>query len=341
MLKKLIIAGIVTIMAFGMASTVYAQVQTHGFVLFRSIAAQDEYTARVERYGIKFSEKMDEEFDWVTEIYIHPQLGVAAGRLYVESAYLNWNLADRLPWDMKIRMGRGRNYCYGQTPDYGKRRTSDYSLYSEAFTQMRVVGFQSFNTFGNVSVNVGLINPYTNGGRRLPDFPLGTSLGLPLSDRDTESSTFNRVAFTGRVGYLTDMINVGGSLYMTTAKDNAVVQPLSRMGVDAEIKTDMGLIGQVQYTMATTQTAIDTELDHAGYEVMGGYQMEKLGLFARYGALTYDDQMQELNSVMLSAVYKVRPRIHFRLEGLINGEGTDNGAEADNNVLFFETLFAW
>ncbi len=345
MLKKLIIAGIVSIMALGLATSVYAQVQTHGFILFRSIAAQDEYTARIERYGIQFKEKIDDEFDWLTEIYIHPQVGAAAGRLYMESAYLNWNLSDRLPWEMTLRMGRGRNFCYGITPSYGNRRTSDYSLYSEAFTQMRVVGFQSFNNFGPISVNVGIINPYTNAGRNLPDFPLGKSLGLPFSDRDTESSTFNRVALTGRVGFKNELFDVGGNLYVTDPQEGTNIAK-NRVGVDAAVKTEMGFMGQLQYTMAQTQVMglEDDTLDHSGFEVMGGYEKDKVGLYARYGALEYDDKYQGLDSIMLSAVYKIRPRIHFRLEGLINGEDTDDAkgwAECDNNVLFFETLFAW
>jgi hypothetical protein len=47
---------------------------------------------------------------------------------------------------------------------------------------------------------------------------------------------------------------------------------------------------------------------------------------------------------MVSAVYKVRPAIHFRLEALINGEKEDAAkgwTKVDNDVLMFETLFAW
>jgi len=349
MFKKLVFTGLVVVMVMGIASSVFAEVGTHGFILARSILTNNNYTARIERFGIKFSEKIDDEFDWVTEIYIHPQQPAGQGRLYLESAYLNWNLQERVPWDFSVRIGRGRNYCYGQTPSYGRRRTSDYSLYSEVFTQLRVVGFQTFSNFGeNIQLAVALINPYTNRGRTLPDFAVGSSIALPISDRDTESSGFNRVALSGRLGYKNDLFNVGGNLYIGDPKEG-VVGAKSRFGVDAEVKHESGALAQVQFTTATTQIDSDNDgvlddLSHMGTEVLVGWEPDKLGLYARYGMVTFDDSFQALNSIMLSAVYKIRPRIHLRLEGLVNGEDTDTTkgwAESDNNVLFFETLFAW
>ena len=345
MLKKMILTGIVFVLALGAVSSVFAEVGVHGFVLARTILTNNNYTARIERFGIKFSEKMDNEFDWVTEIYIHPQQPAGQGRLYMESAYLNWNLEERLPWDFTVRIGRGRNFCYGQTPSYGRRRTSDYSLYSEAFTQLRVVGFQTFSNFGeNIQLAVAIINPYTNRGRFLPDFPSGDSIQLPISDRDTESSTFDRIGLSGRLGYKNDLLNVGGNLYISDPKEG-IDGAINRFGVDGEVKCKRGFLAQVQVTMAQTQmAALSEDLDHMGFEVLGGWEPGKLGLYARYGSVTFDDKYQALNSIMLSAVYKIRPRIHLRLEGLINGEDTDDAkgwAEVDNNVLFFETLFAW
>jgi len=308
--------------------------------------SNNEYTSRIERYGIQFKEKIDDEFDWLTEIYIHPQVAAAEGRLYMESAFLNWNLSQRVPWNFRMRIGKGRNYCYGQTPDYSRRRTSDYPLYSEAFTQMRVTGIQTFSDFGPWQLAVAIINPYTFASRRLPDFPIGSSFAIPVCDRDTDSSTLDRIAISGRLGYKNDMLNVGANVYMSDPKEGTQGAK-SRMGIDAEVKLENGLLGQVQYTMAQTQYNIGgtvEDLDHMGAEVLAGWEKDKIGLYARYGLMTYDDKCQDLNSAMLSAVYKIRPRIHLRLEGLINGETTDAAkgwAELDNNVLFFETLFAW
>jgi len=346
MLKKFCVACIIFAMALCFSTSVLAQVQTHGFLLFRTIAAHDNYTSRVERYGIRFTEKVDDEFDWLTEIYIHPQQPAGQGRLYMESAFLNWNLSKRLPWDFKIRIGKGRNYCYGQTPSYGRRRTTDYSLYSEAFTQLRVLGLQTFSNFGPVQLAVAIINPYSMASRRLPDFPIGLNIPIPICDRDTDNSTFNRIALSGRLGYQKDMLNVGVNVYASDPREGTAGAK-SRYGVDAEVKLESGFLVQVQGTVA--QTAIDydqngsiDDLDHMGAEVLGGWEKDKIGLYARYGMVTYDDKLQDLNSVMLSAVYKIRPRIHFRLEGIVNGEDKDMGmGEVDNNVILFETLFAW
>jgi hypothetical protein len=86
------------------------------------------------------------------------------------------------------------------------------------------------------------------------------------------------------------------------------------------------------------------ELDHYGFESLGGYEKGQYGLLARYGQLNYDDKLQGLNQIMVSAVYKARPFVHFRLEGIINGEdkkASKGFAEVDNNVLIFETTFMW
>ncbi len=346
MKKKLIVSFVLLAVCLGMAGIVQAQVQTHGFVLARQILSNNNYTSRIERYGIQFREKIDNEFDWLTEIYIHPQLPASQGGLYMESAYLNWNLSERLPWNFRMRIGKGRNFCYGQTPGYSRRRTSDYSLYSEAFTQLRVSGIQTFSDFGKWQIALAIINPYSFGSRRLPDFPIGDSFAIPICDRDTDNSTLDRIAVSGRLGYKNDTINVGANVYMSDPKEGTQGAK-SRFGVDGEVKLENGLLGQVQATMAQTQVntgAAIEDLDHMGAEVLVGYEKDKIGLYARYGMVTYDDILQDMNSAMVSAVYKIRPRIHLRLEGLINGETTDDTkgwGELDNNVLFFETLFAW
>jgi len=346
MAKKLCLSIILFAIVIGFASTVYAQVQTHGFILYRTILANNNYTNRIERYGIRFTEKIDDEFDWLTEIYIHPQQPAGRGRLYMESAYLNWNLSNRLPWDFRMRIGKGRNYCYGITPSYRNRRTSDYSLYSEAFTQLRVMGIQTFSNFGAVQLALAVINPYSFRSRFLPDFPIGDNFPIPICDRDTDNSTLDRIAVSGRLGYKTETLNVGADFYVSDPKEGTEGAK-TRFGVDGELKLESGLLAQAQFTMATTAANPGNgieDVNHMGAEVLGGWEKDKIGLYARYGLVTYDDKFQDLNSLMLSGVYKIRPRIHLRLEALINGEATDDAkgwVEKENNVLFFETLFAW
>jgi len=354
LMRKLSILLTVSMMILSISTTVYAQVQVHGFVLARTTFADTTYTSRIERYGLQFKETIDDEFDWLTEFYIHPHQPSDKGLLYMESAYLNWHLKNKLPWDFNVRIGKGRSYCYGITPSYGNRRTTEYSLYSLAFTQMRITGFQTYSNFGdNIQLAVAIINPYkvnVPAPRTLPDFPVGSNLPVSVSDRDNDNSTFRRFALSGRLGYKNSMLNIGANLYASDPKEN-VDGAKSRLGFDAEIALENGLIAQAQYTMARTQIECDgtfEDLDHMGFEVMGGYEREKLALYARFGMMTYDDQLQDLNSLMLSAVYKIRPLIHFRIEGLINSETTreasaDKAAwdESDNNVLIFETMFLW
>jgi hypothetical protein len=338
--KKILVVCMVVLVSLCVVSSVLAEVKIHGFLLARTLATNNNYTERIDRYGLNLTNKVDDEFDWVTEIYIHPTEADARARLYMESAYLNWHLDKKLPWDFTVRIGKGRNYCYGITPAYSSRRTSDYSLYSEAFTQEKVLGFQTFSNFGKLQLALALVNPYTLASRPVPDFPLGKSLNIPICDRDTDQSKIQRVAVSGRLGYKMSVLNMGASFYVseTGPQDD---NELNRYGLDGEMKLDNGLLAQGQFTIAKTNGE-----DHNGGEFLLGYEKDKVGLYARYGLLTYDkgigydgSDRYDLNQVMLSAVYKIRPTIHFRLEGLINGEDSDK--KIDNDVLFFETLFAW
>lgn len=320
------------------AIPVHAESEIHGFAQVQAVAEDSNYSYQISRFGLRATEKFDDEFDVLAEIYIHPTTNVVQGRLYMESAYINWHLAERLPWDFHLRIGKGRNICYGQAPFYSRRRTSDYSLYSEAFTQLRVLGVQSTSNFGPVTVNLGLINPYNDAGRRVPDFPIGDSVTLPHSDRDNDMAAIQRAAGVGRIGYSNEIFNVGASAYVSeteAADDNEY----TRFGVDGEAKFADAFLVQGQFTAAQTMG-----LDHNGFEVLGGYEQGKLGCYARYGMLTYDDDtLMDVDQIMLSVIYKIRPRIHYRLEALINGEDTkDTGAdEVDNNRLFAEILFAF
>ena len=392
--KRVFIIGMLALLVLALAAPAFAQVQVHGFLLARTIVTNNNYAARIDRYGLRLMQKVDDEFDLLTEVYIHPSETDARSRVYLESAFLNWHLKNRLPWDFNVRIGKGRNLCYGIAPSYASRRTSDYSLYSEAFTQMRVTGFQTFSNFGPVQLAVAVINPYSTSdgtiksplSRKLPDFPLGNNINIPICDRDNDTGAIlNRIGVSGRLGYKTKILNVGASLYMSEILSDSLMYPSSvqsdslkkaqkkaqtRFGLDAELKLDNGLLVQGQFTMA--QTGVDlstkpisagsnttvglgdkwreTNLSHNGGEVLVGWEKPKCGLYARYGMVTYDDKLQGMNQIMLSGIYKIRPNIHLRLEGLINGEDTgekkgwdkkQKWVEVKNNVLFFETCFEW
>jgi hypothetical protein len=377
MLKKLAAAAVLAAVVLGTAPITASAdpVQVHGFLLARTIVTQSQYSERIDRYGFQFAQKLDDEFDWVVETYIHSGEADARSRLYLESAYLNWHMGSKLPWDFNVRIGKGRNFTYGITPSYSSRRTTDYSLYSEAFTQVRVTGFQTFSNFADnkVQLAVAVLNPYTWKSRPVPDFPLDpnytagnpTGLGfinIPICDRDDDQSYTKRAAVSARLGYKDKIgdiaFNVGADGYATqngpdkTPGGIKQKNSVNRFGLDAEIKSDMGLMAQAQFTMAQSPYDLDknaangTEklLNHNGGEALVGYEKDKCGLYARYGMLTYDDKLQDLNQVMLSAVYKIRPTVHLRLEGLINGE-KENAAKGwkkiNNDVLMFETMFAW
>jgi len=66
MIKKTMVMLIVSVLFFSISSNVLAQVGVHGFVLARTTLSNNNYTSRIERYGIQFAEKLDDEFDWLS-----------------------------------------------------------------------------------------------------------------------------------------------------------------------------------------------------------------------------------------------------------------------------------
>jgi hypothetical protein len=162
---------------------------------------------------------------------------------------------------------------------------------------------------------------------------------------ENADNTSDRIAISGRAGYMGSIgigaFNVGASAYLSeTGKvPSGVDNEIQRFAVDGELKTSMGFLFQGQALMAST-----AGLDHSGGEFLAGWENAAYGLYARYGMVSYDDKLQGLNQIMLSAIWRIRPTVHLRLEGLINGEDTDSAKgwmEVDNDVLYFETLFAW
>ena len=345
MRKAVIVAVLASMMLLTAASAVMAQVEVHGFVQSRIGVSYNDYTARLDRFGFRMQQVVDEEFDWLTEIYVHPY-PAPVSQVYMESAYINWHLKDRLPWDFNVRFGKGRNFTFGIAPSYGNRRTTDYSLFSEAYTQSRVQGIQTFSNFGNFQIAVGILNPFNvAAGRSVPDMATGPSLRIPLGDGENADNASQRIAISGRAGYMGSIMssgtfNVGASAYVSeTGKVAAGDNELQRFAVDAEVKCETGALVQAQALMGSTNG-----LDQMGAEVLAGWESAVYGLYGRYGMISYDDQLQGMNQIMLSAIYKIRPTVHLRLEGLINGEDTDatkGWVEYDNDVIYFETLFAW
>ena len=338
-MKKLMLLGVFALFASLCFTTeIKAQVEVHGFMQARTVVANNDYGSRMDRWGFRLQQKIDDEFDWLTEIYVHP-FPATSSPVYMESAYLNWHMKNYVPWDFTVRIGKGRNETYGQAPYYSKRRTTDYTLYSEAFTQSRVQGFQTFSNFGKVQLAVGILNPFIPGkGRAVPDFPTGDSIQVPIGDAENADNATDRVALSGRLGYKTSILNVGVSAYISELgpmDDN----DLTRFGADGELKLPCGFISQAQFTVAKTGT-----IDHNGGEIMAGWESAKYGFYGRYGMLSFDDKLQGMNQIMVSALYKIRPTVHLRLEALINGEDEDAAkkwVKKDNDVLFFETMFAW
>ena len=69
-------------------SEIRAQVEVHSFLQAKAVVANNNYAQRIDRWGFRLQQKIDDEFDWLTEIYVHPYPDPVS-TVSMESAYIN------------------------------------------------------------------------------------------------------------------------------------------------------------------------------------------------------------------------------------------------------------
>ena len=157
-MRKAIGKGIVVILLLScVVSGVLAQttpsVAVHGYMQNRMYTNPNGIARfAVERVSLSAVATLPEDRTGYLEVYFQPWApdtvgtspttgGNAAlgeqGRTYLESAYLDSPFANG-----RIRIGKGRGLNFGLTPAIPNRKTSQYNILAETFTQDRVQGLQ-------------------------------------------------------------------------------------------------------------------------------------------------------------------------------------------------------
>ncbi|MGQ9524838.1 MAG: hypothetical protein ACUVTZ_08365 [Armatimonadota bacterium] len=140
-------------------------VQVHGYMqnrVYFGPGATPEF--RSERISVSASAALPEDSTAYVELYYHPW--APASGLYLESAYYETPLGAG-----KIRIGKGRRITFGITPAYPNRRTSNYGLVSEAFTQDRIQGVQYTIQKDALDAAIGIHTGYRLGVRQIGEIP--------------------------------------------------------------------------------------------------------------------------------------------------------------------------
>jgi hypothetical protein len=186
-------------------------VEVHGYLLNR-FYTNPSMSARfvMERISLSTVAKIGEDATAYVEFYIHPWitdrvLGTAPNlytaeqsRTYTESAYVDLPLGSG-----RIRIGKGRQLNFGITPSYPNRRTSQYGIFSETFTQDRIQGFQWYAKKGQVDGGLSFFTDHNLGYRAIGDCAgtvAGVDTQLHICDRDNSANNSGRMAVSAKVG---------------------------------------------------------------------------------------------------------------------------------------------
>ena len=164
---------------------------------------------RSERISISTLATFANNSNAYVEVYYHPW--VNTNGLYLESAYYDAPVGDG-----RIRVGKGRRTTFGMTPAYPNRKTSNYGIVSEAFTQDRIQGIQYMSSKGSVDLGLSVHTGYRLGNRGIGEVPgdagRNATHSVPhLALRDPHSGGGNP-NFLGVSGQLSRKLQFSGRL---------------------------------------------------------------------------------------------------------------------------------
>jgi hypothetical protein len=322
--------------------------------------ANAHFTA--ERLSLMAKKEVDTGIDAFVELYYHHWL--PSSRVSMDSGYVNFTDKN----GNQLRIGKGRNYCFGICPVPANRKTSEYGLVAETFTQDRIVGAQYLGSSSDKKVEYGVavfnsVPPGTRfSGSDQAYFRNGINYVVPhLADKGEGGNLAGsaRVAFpvaeTGKVGvsYRTGKLRpseisslIGNDLVPLGTTDDTN----NRLGADFNYKHPSGMVAQAEYFKAKAST-----LDFDAWDVLLGYEPpdDPLGVkfYARYGQLDLDPPAVTANSftwdqkqLLLSVTKPLRAKkpVWVTLEWLRNAEDAPSSSlEKDNDVLFLELFTAF
>jgi len=268
----MLLCGVVLALAASAAPA--AKVDIHGFLLNRFYFDPGTAHFETERIGLQASAPLADDVSGLIEWYYHPWSTTAPW--YLESAYVDFK--DKVGG--RLRVGKGRSYVFGITPTGGMRKTSEYGLVSELFTQDRVIGLQ-YNTQPKrgVAWGVGVYDALNLGSRAVADNHVaGLAGNSHLCDREnTDRRALEAAARVTK--QFTPALQVGLSVREARLSSNDLAflrknfnrawtsRAKMRYGLDATYRGKDGLISNAEVYLARTSS-----LDHLAYALLVGYE---------------------------------------------------------------------
>ncbi len=348
---------IVVLLGAAACAADFGPVQIHGYMQNRFYANPDS-SARfaTERVSLSAKAKTGENAETYVEVYFHPQLPNALPaeqyRTYVESAYYDMALGTG-----RLRVGKGRQLNFGITPSYGARKTTQYGIVPETFTQDRTNGIQYYFTQNGWEGGASLYNDLRVGTRGIGDFPGALRTVPHISERDVPGSSTGNLAITAKIGQA--MPNIKWHVSYMTGKliqEDADALPKiwcpgvafvnndrdhNKWGVDTTYKNGSFFAQAEYYRGKFSCLKIDGLGLTVGYEPASGKKA-----YIRYGQLDNNQPSNanpttwETQQVILGYVYPIDKTVWAEFQYERNMEDSPAGIPSIDNDLLFVELFA-
>jgi hypothetical protein len=367
------VALMLSLLAGGAFAQALQNVELHGYVQNRFYANPSASTRFVtERVSLSAVAKLADTGLAYVEVYYHPwytnrvipsqfvapnpsdpsTYGTAEeARTYLESAYVDLPLGAG-----RIRLGKGRQLNFGLTPSYPNRKTSQYGILSETFTQDRIVGAQFSMKSGTLDGGCTLFTDQPVWVRKIGDFAgavTATDIVQHLADRDVPGATSGRLAFAARFGVTTPTFQahvsgcVGGlnrsQLLPVSDAFNRVATNTNtdhnKFGVDT-IYSAGRFVAQGEW-----YTGKFSFVELSGYSVLVGYQpKDKMRAYVRWSAMDSNQSpilaktaSWPVQQLTFGVIQPIAKGIWAELDYEKNMASEPTGsANIDNDLLFLE-----
>lgn len=351
-------------------------VELHGYMQNRFYANPDRPARFVtERISLSAVGHIAPDTTGYLEVYFHPWLTdrtVAAPtnppasgytaeqfRNYVESAYVDMPLSQG-----RIRFGKGRQLNFGLTPAYPNRKTTQYGILAETFTQDRIIGAQYDQKFGTFDVGASVYTDQRVENRKIGDFAgadvsqLMSSLNVVahIVDKDDPANNPGMLAYCARVGVtkpnyqvhvsgavgrmVTEDVKTLAGAFLPVGADVPGSRDHNKYGVDASYSFGPGIIQGEAYQGNFSFVTV------TGYSVLVGYQpKDKTRFYARWAAIN-NDKTPTANQLTWSpqqltigVVQPIRKGVWVEVDYEKNMESTGAGVKEPNNDMLFAEVF--
>jgi len=349
-------------------------VQVHGYMLNRFYTASGTSAEfRMERVSISTIAALANDSKAYFEMYYQPglsSLSSTAGSIYIESAYFDTPVGEG-----RLRIGKGRRVTFGITPEWSKRRTTNYGIVSEAFTQSRIQGLQYSLQKDALDLGISL-----HQGFRLGSRVLGEIAGDPRAVHEVKHLCFKeetgnlmgrkmeiaarlggkwegglKAGVSYSTGRLEDVdlanmtsivaastLNTAGGLGTSLVPTTATNKKRNVWGLDFTYEHPSGFLAQGEYYDASVSA-----LDYKAWNALLGYKNPQGWMFfARYSKqdmpasrLSANEFSWDNKQVSLSIVQPLRKGLWLQWEYEINSEKPPVGIDTKKNNLFFVELF--